>query len=511
MSAMVGGGDPGRAGGEGAVSLRRQSELYLLEAVGMMTSSFDWSGTNAGAGDKARANGDGGESPTATMLAVYAQQNDLMNSANVDSSVPQSQIQLLAAMLEVLVTQLGLIANHPDQVRYAAELADIASHKLASIAALCRGHSCKKSPGSNPQFEQFQDAVVNIFGTSFAVVLSICQSPLVQHRPVRDRGAVYYHRMMQVLGMKILSCVTQSYLCFVSYADASDIENIIQLANSLMVEFGSSAASFVDEILGSALDRIGYLYSDEGCAASAAAALAVQAGVDRNSLNSESVVQAPLPSLEVTRIMLQRQYLGLLEHIATNNCHAALTSPRNMPRLDSIFTSVIQGLSGGGDGISPQGGIALRRAALSFLAQLIKDWVVSEDSEGQGVDSSGGKVAVVPPPPPQVSAAITTLLFETVLPQALTVCTGGTGLDMRGDVQSQGILVDTGILISVLVGRRPRDTQEYFRRVLLPGLGWHVNAVTPMLSLLDTKVPVGTFKESFKKLIRQNLGSHSNK
>ena len=53
--------------------------------------------------------------------------------------------------------------------------------------------------------------------------------------------------------------------------------------------------------------------------------------------------------------------------------------------------------------------------------------------------------------------------------------------------------------------RRPRHTLEYFRRVLLPGLGWHVNTVTPMLQLLETKVPLGSFKESFKKLIRQNL------
>lgn len=500
------------------VSLRRQSELYLLEAVGIMTSSFDWPGT--GGSDKTKSGNDGStaESPTATMLATYAQQNGLMGVGSVDATIPQSQVHLLSIMLDVLVRQLDMMAKHPDQVRCGAELADIASHKLASVAALCRGHSYKKCTGSNAQYEQFQDAVGNIFGTSFPVVSSICQSPLVQYKPVRDRGVVYFHRMLQVLGMKILGHVRDSYMCFITNADASDIETVVQLGNSLMVEFGSNATNFVDEVFAPTLDRIGYLYSDEGTAASTAAAMAAQANVDRQNMNGESIVQAPLPSLESTRIMLQRQYLGFLQHIASYNCHAALTSARNMGRLDNVFTSVIQGLNGGGDGISAQGGIPLRRAAISFLSELMKEWVISEESEGQGttidIKTASGAPSgkpVLPPPPPQVSAALTSLLFETVLPQALTVCTGGTGLDMRGDVQSQGILVDTGVLISVLVGKRPRDTLEYFRRVLLPGLGWHVNAVTPMLALLDTKVPVGTFKESFKKLIRQNLGASQSK
>ena len=418
-------------------------------------------------------------------------------------------------MLDVLVSQLSLIANHPDLVRCAAELADIASHKLASIAALCRGHSYKKCPGTNPQFEQFQEAVVNIFCTSFGVVSSICRSALVQYKSLRDKGVVYYHRMLQVIGIKILETVRDNYLCFVSYADSSDIENTVQLANSLMVEFGASAVTFVDEVLGTTLDRIGYLYTDEGVLESTNAIMATQASIDRNCLNSKTVVQASVPSLETTRIMLQRQYLGFLQHVAIYNCNNALTSARNVGRLDSIFSSVIQGLNGGGDGISAQGGIVLRRAALSFLAELVRHWTVLEDTdkcsphintkEGHEGASSGSLY----PPPPHVSAALTKLLFEAVLPQTLTVCTGGSGLDIKGDVQSQGILVDTGALIFNLASRRPRDTREYFGRVLLPGLGWHVNAVTPMLTLLDTKVPSGTFKESFKKLIRQNLGASS--
>lgn len=499
------------------VALRRQSELYLLEAIGIMTSSFDW---NAGSGvDKGKSYETAmSESPTAAMLAAYAQQNGLMPAGNIDASIPQSQVHLMSIMLEVLVSQLSLVARHPDLERCGAELSDIASHKLASIAALCRGHSYKKcGTVSNPQYEQFQDAIGNIFGTSFPVVSSICQGPLVQYKTVRDKGVVYFHRLLQVLGMKVLGHIRDSYLCFISNADTLDLENVVQLANSLMVEFGSSATTFVDEVLGTTLDRIVYLYSDEGCAASVAAAMAAQANIDRNNVNSETIVQAPVPSLETTRILLQRQYLCFLQHIATYSCHAALTSSRNMSRLDSIFRSVVQGLNGGGDGISAQGGIPLRRAALCFLSELTRDWIISEESEAQPGGSSINIKATsdasgslkLPAPPSQVSTALASLLFETVLPVALTVCTGGAGLDMRGDVQSQGLLVDTGVLISVLVGRRPRDTIEYFRRVLLPGLGWHVNAVTPMLALLDTKVPVGTFKESFKKLIRQNLGTSS--
>lgn len=494
------------------VSLSRQSELYLLEAVGLMTSSFEWNATS----EKARSGADGlmRESPTAAMLTTYSQS---MSAGSVDASIPQSQVHLLSIMLDVLVSQLNMIAKHPDQLHCAAELADISSHKLASIAALCRGHSYKKCGTiSNPQFEQFQDAVGNIFGTSFPVVSSICQSPLAQYRAVREKGVVYFHRLLQVLGMKILGHVRDSYIHFISNADATDLENVVQLANSLMVEFGSNATSFVDDVLGTTLDRIVYLYSDEGCVASATAALAAQV-VDINNVNSDTAAPSPLPSLESTRVLLQRQYLAFLQHTATYNCHAALTSSQNIGRLDSVFSSVIQGLGGGGDGISAQGGIQLRRAALCFLSELSKDWLLQEDSESQPggptlnikvtSEQPPGNKPAVPPPPVQVSAALTSLLFETVLPLALTTCTGGSGLDMRADVQSQGILVDTGVLISTLMSRRPRDTQEYFRRVLLPGLGWHVNAVTPMLALLDTKVPVGTFKESFKKLIRQNLGS----
>lgn len=520
-------------------SLKRQSELYLLEAVGTMTSSFDWSSGSGGCSVASSTSGIGlsgapdknngfsmvtGESPTAFMLASYAQQNSISSVSGqlircklilfnllmliifllVDPNIPQAQIQLLAVMLDVLIGQLRLVAEHPELTRFGGELADIVSHKFASIAALCsKGHSYKKHSG-NQQYEQFHQSVSSIFESSLGAALLICTGPLVQHKPVRDRGVVYFHRMLSVVGAKLLGRVSDCYLYFIRYADTTDIENVIQLANSFLVEFGSSAAEFVDIVLGPALDRIVYLYSDEGTAVATATAASQAASSGAGSID------VPIVSLEATRVMLQKQYLSFLQHIASYSCHAVLTSSRNAARLDSIFNTVMQGLNGGGDGISIQGGIPLRRCALLFLSELTKEWVIPEEPSSLQTNGPVIDVSVInspgsSPPPQHVSEALLTLLFQRVLPMALTICSGGTGLDMKGDVQSQGIIVDTGALICALAGRRPRETSEYFRRELLPGLGWHVNAMTPMLALLDTKIPVGTFKDSFKKLIRQNL------
>lgn len=66
-----------------SVSLNRQSELYLLESVGIMTSSFDW--TNSTGSEKGIPGSDhmSGESPTAQALASYAQHHGLMTGSNI--------------------------------------------------------------------------------------------------------------------------------------------------------------------------------------------------------------------------------------------------------------------------------------------------------------------------------------------------------------------------------------------------------------------------------------------
>jgi hypothetical protein len=463
---------PGAAMATGSASpLAKQSELYLLEAVGVMTS-------------------------------VSAEGSDGSETA----SIAAGQLQLLSMLLDVLTNQLQSVLNHPDISRYGSELAEIAAHKLSSIAALCRGHSYK-SKSHIPA--DWTSKVSHAFFVSLAPAVALCTGSLAAFKPLRDRGVVYFHRMIQVLGAPILNYVRDIYLSFLLFAEASEMEGIVQLANQLLLEFGGSSAAFIDDVMGPTLDRIVFLYTDEGyVAAAAAAAEATAESMAARKLSSGDGGEAPIESapysFEVQKVALQKQYLNLLHHIAAHGCHSVFISSRNISRLDTIFSVVMQDINGGGDGISVQGGITLRRNALVFLSELSKDWV---SSESPVADSSSSASSAAVSVPSHISVALWSFVVEQALPVAMSICMGRSPVDVRNDVQSQSILTDTGVLIYALLSRRPAETVRYLTERLLPQMGWPHSVIGQLSQILDPKMPVGTFKESFKKLIRQNLGA----
>jgi hypothetical protein len=171
--------------------------------------------------------------------------------------------------------------------------------------------------------------------------------------------------------------------------------------------------------------------------------------------------------------------------------------------LDTIFSIVMQDINGGGDGISVQGGITLRRNALVFLSELSKDWVALESPAPDNSSSASAGASV----PSHISLALWSFVVEQALPVAMSICMGRSPVDVRNDVQSQSILTDTGVLIHALMSRRPCETVRYLTERLLPQMGWPHAVIGQLSQILDPKMPVGTFKESFKKLIRQNLGA----
>ncbi len=138
--------------------------------------------------------------------------------------------------------------------------------------------------------------------------------------------------------------------------------------------------------------------------------------------NALIIPEPPIQSLEASKILLQKQYLLFLQHIASNNCHGVFISPRNRSRLGNIFVAVSQAITGGGDGISVQGGIPLRRAALAFLSELAKDWIYLEDTFGNSsntdqqikinLPSNDSGKNPIEQPPPEVASALHSYIME---------------------------------------------------------------------------------------------------
>lgn len=131
--------------------LSEQEELYVLEAVGLMTSAVHTPASPSDVGTAAA----GGSLTTST-----------------------KQTQLLSDMVSHLRSQILTIASHPERAQYAHELGCLVAHKISSLGALAKGHSYKRAVGAygSPQSSGCGGSAVQFFAPAVddvAVVVNL--------------------------------------------------------------------------------------------------------------------------------------------------------------------------------------------------------------------------------------------------------------------------------------------------------------------------------------------------
>ena len=486
--------------------LTESAELHLLEAIGLITSSTYcyWEGDT-------KMKKDGTDSSPEAVLDYQNKQVEIQLQK-------RQRQQTLEEVIRLISGHIHSILSHPQLARYGEELGVCVAHKVSSLSSLAKGHSYK-SRAKHPDIAF--DAALS-FENATAAAVAIAHS-LGHISLVRGKCVIFYHRMIMCMGLRSLEALSHSVPLLLAHSDSKrvdskeetsisnncegGIEEVLQLLNQAMLEFQGDALLLVDTCLGPALKKCWALSaelesnayvppSSDGQNSASSVSGSVSAEETRKI---KSHIEAP--HFEAERVLVQRQSLVFLQHIATQQCDQALYSERNSMFLTAVFEEeILVGLQGGRGLITRGGGIPLRKAATGALTGLVKAWLTVPSPTTALESYPNGVTAVVVPP--HLSSGLWSFLKEKALPTALRACTDGTSLDMR-DASAHAFLVDIGALLWTLAAPncKQEDLRIYFDDAL-PALGWSPHATLNLQSMLGTPSPLGTFKENFKKFIR---------
>lgn len=183
--------------------LNPTSELHLLDAIGIITSS----------------------------------------SYSLTPELRQKQLQLLSDMIRVIMGQIDSVLSNPLLSRYMEELAEVISHKVNSFSNLARGHHYKERPESIELFGQASQAVVNSLQ-----VLGAAQI-------VRNKSLMFAHRMIKCMGSQSMEVIHSIFGLLLTHSDLKDTEDVVQLLNQSILEYDAGSMSLIDSYLGKVINK----------------------------------------------------------------------------------------------------------------------------------------------------------------------------------------------------------------------------------------------------------------
>ena len=230
-----------------------------------------------------------------------------------------------------------------------------------------------------------------------------------------------------------------------------------------------------------------------------------EGGAESGELAAQGGEEAPHMAAE--RASPRRQLLLLLQHVSTHDCQAAFfCSPMHERYLEATLEMTMSCLQGRilnsssslpSQASVPAGDSALilplQRAALVILTALSKAWLPPAAEGGMA-------------PPLQLREAFRSFLFSSALPALLLALSDPRNINAR-DANAQGVLAEAASLLWTVVSSYQAGEAE-LAVVQTAGAVWPAEACNRLAQLLGgaRSAPLGTFRESFKQMIRSLSG-----
>ena len=448
---------------------------------------------------------------------------------------------MLGQLLDILTKQLESLASHPEIARYGPEIAELAAHKVSSIAGLAIKSS---TTGKNLLVDA--STIASLFEPSCRAVIAACHT-LGAHACVRKKVCMFLHRMVGVLGSNCMDLLGHMYPLLLQHGEASDSDQIVQLLNQTMGEYKERACHLVDALFAVTCDKFQMLIHAFEQSQADNKWIAEQSS--KNTFASLGIAAAAAPQgvkeaphVAIERASLQRQYFQFLSHVCQQHVDQILLSAANSPRLETILAHMLQGIRGVGvRGIvkasqipgteAEQGhlppilshseGLQIRKQALASIVGLTKAWHAGAQSD-----------AVTP----QLVAAFRSYLFEQVLPLVLGGMNTGyldpstlnaspelasqpaMGANGKGSNEGQGhvmlnmkdpqsisVLGEAAVLVHTIVGAHGREEVANYLQQGLPVFGWGPQASAALVQLVVDPHKAQSqvdFKEQYKEIVR---------
>ena len=458
------------------------------------------------------------------------------------------QLSVMQQMVEILMSQISLILNHPCLEKFPEEFADMVSHKISSLASLSKSVNMRE--GERGQL--FQEGAV--------AIVNVCNA-LGQFASIRAKVIMFIHRMVNTLGDTTISMLEAVYPTLLQYSDTTDVNETVQLVNQVMIEFGETCLPFIDTLFGPTLDRYQAVIAafedtqrQEKWQAEQSSAQTFN-GLGMSPHLSQDTIVTEAPHIDLERASLQKHYLHFLQHVCQYKCHMVLLSDTNVHRLDYLLQQIVHGLRGsgiacpqyqdndgnkdsedkyhnqqqGGNGnavqnanstkfqvprISASNGLPLRRIALNAVISLVEVW----NPNSTALNNYDNKNDII--------EKFQYFLFDHVLPIVLGGYISGVStdnvqdfhvmLDLK-DGQSQNVILDVAQLLHNCLLCYGYDAISNYLHQALPAFGWGPQASQGLLQLvtqvnanvnsgeagsMNVMQSLNNFKDQYRKIVR---------
>lgn len=343
------------------------------------------------------------------------------------------------------------------------EMGDAVAHRLSCLCSLTKGFNAKTRPDVIPSIQSAGAAVITTCGV------------MASHSAVREKVMIFCHRAITIVGEGAIGLIQGCFPTLLERMDSRDCEKVVQLLNQVMVEFEGACVPMIDVYYAPMYGKLETLYETFE-------RQQAEAGAGGGVLQEAHHV-------ELERVDLQKQLLMFLFHVSARGCHSCLTSDRNRALLQPFLAVVQAGLQGGRGNISHNSGLVLRKNSLFILTALARHWASPSESV-----------------PLEFAAQFSSLLYDTLLPMSLSMCSDGRTLNVH-EVATQPVLAEIGALLwtTYTYSSNSAGTMEYLQSRLLPSLGWSQPAISAVIQALAATGVLSTFRDHFKQFIRSSL------
>ena len=432
--------------------LTEQSELYMLEAAGILTSH--------------RAMPSGG--------------------SEVSVSYREQQERILTEIAMHLQGQINSIRSHPNRAQFEPDLAVFLAHKVSSIAAIAKGHS----------YNVQTTAIAAL--TAAAREVSGAINEFAAYPAVRARGIIFMHRMITAIGPAVLGPIQECLAVLLRYSDYKDTDSTVQLLNQCLIEFSDQMLDLIDAAFVTIFEKIKQLYTT------------LEENLQVAPSSDEDNESGGVPRFDGERLSISKQFLVFIQHIVLNQCHAALSISRfqNNAYLLQILQIVISGLRGeisshltqNPSVLTHESSIPLRKSAILTLSGLVREWAPKAVGAGP-ISSQRGSVS------DELSQAFVEVLYSEVLPYCLILCNnkkelvnGVRPLDLQ-DAQSLSLVSEIGgLLWFVAEVRGSQEISTWLANIYL-SVRWPLEVAAEVSRHLEVHLPLGTLKDAFRTLM----------
>jgi len=419
----------------------------------------------------------------------------------IDDEVANRLLALLQELLSVLAAHIhrlcGLLAD-PQQLRIQMPSVEPASaqrllaHRIRGVASLARGCSHRSHSRLVEMFAAALQSIASALHPHLSSSSSESES-LLRVDEVRAKTVVLTHKSLLAVGprclqltigpqgLPLLACHLRALL---AHSGDSDVGAVAQLLNQALLEWEAAAAELVAGLLPAVLDRFDR---------------ATDTLTDNNRASNAAL--PPLAAQE--RAEFRRQQMALLQLVASQQCGGVFyCSDLHWRCLDTALQQlVLRSLSPPAADCADAGEALLLlpqlRAALTVVSALCRAWL---GTSKPSIDTNNTSITV----PQQVQDYFKGFLWGRAIPALLCSLRDARVINAR-DAASLGVLAEVAALLWTAIDCCPvvAELAEYFSRTASEA-GWPALACERLVQQLSTasSVPLGTFKESFKQLMR---------